>query len=212
MICFCFLTCNSVLADSHKKSKTILNLLPGTSWQWQLSGDLDTSLNVEMYDIDLFNTSSMTINKLHQKKIIVICYFSAGTWENFRPDKDKYPVTAIGKPMQDWKDENWLDIRQIEILAPIIQARLDLAVEKCCDGVEPDNIDGYTNNTGFPLTYDDQLKFNKWLAKIPVGEKIVECIGVCFLQFNEQGKIKRNEVYFDRTELLSEIYTLKKGT
>jgi len=51
---------------------------------------------------------------------------------------------------------------------------------------------------------------NKWLAKIPVGEKTIECIGVCFLQFDEQGKIKRNEVYFDRTELASEIYRLKK--
>jgi len=47
---------------------------------------------------------------------------------------------------------------------------------------------------------------NKWLAKIPVGKKTLECIGVCFLQFDEQGKIKRNEVYFDRSELLSEIY------
>ena len=51
---------------------------------------------------------------------------------------------------------------------------------------------------------------NKWLAKIPVGEKTVECIGVCFLQFDEQGKIRRNEVYFDRTELVSEIYRLEK--
>jgi len=51
---------------------------------------------------------------------------------------------------------------------------------------------------------------NKWLAKIPVGDKLIECIGVCFVQFDEQGKIRRNEVYFDRTELVSEIYKLKK--
>jgi len=51
---------------------------------------------------------------------------------------------------------------------------------------------------------------NKWFAKIPVGEKIIKCIGVCFLQFNGQGKIKRNEVYFDRTELVSEIYKLRE--
>jgi len=53
---------------------------------------------------------------------------------------------------------------------------------------------------------------NKWLAKIPVGEKTIECVGVCFLQFDSQGKIRRNEVYFDRTELVSEIYKLKKTT
>jgi len=51
---------------------------------------------------------------------------------------------------------------------------------------------------------------NKWLAEIPVGEKIIKCIGVCFVQFDDQGKIKRNEVYFDRTELVAEIYKLRK--
>lgn len=52
---------------------------------------------------------------------------------------------------------------------------------------------------------------NKWLAKIPVGPKVVECIGVCFVQFDSQGKIKRNEVYFDRSELISEIYKHNKS-
>lgn len=49
---------------------------------------------------------------------------------------------------------------------------------------------------------------NKWLAKIPVGEKIIECIGLCFVQFDEKGKIRRNEVYFDRTALISAISNL----
>ena len=51
---------------------------------------------------------------------------------------------------------------------------------------------------------------NKWLATIPVGTKTIECVGVCFLQFDERGKIKRNEVYFDRTELVSAIYKLQR--
>lgn len=50
---------------------------------------------------------------------------------------------------------------------------------------------------------------NKWLAKIPVGEKILEVIGVCFVQFDDQGLIKRNEVYFDRSEMLAAIANLK---
>ena len=44
-------------------------------------------------------------------------------------------------------------------------ARLDLAVSKGCDGVEPDNVDGYANDSGFPLTGDDQLRYNRWLAR-----------------------------------------------
>ncbi len=145
--------------------KHVLQLPPGTSWQWQLSGNIDTSLDVDMYDIDLFNTPASVIKELHDKKRIVICYFSAGTWENWRQDKDKFPKQVMGKTMKDWKDEKWLDIRQIKLLAPIMQARLDLAVEKCCDGVEPDNVDGYINQTGFLLKYDDQIKYNKWLAE-----------------------------------------------
>lgn len=45
-----------------------------------------------------------------------------------------------------------------------------------------------------------------------MGEKTIDVIGVCFVQFDKQGKIQRNEVYFDRTELVSEIYKLKKKT
>ncbi|MFQ5398380.1 MAG: endo alpha-1,4 polygalactosaminidase [Anaerolineae bacterium] len=52
---------------------------PGPSWQWQLSGPIDASLNAEMYDIDLFDTPEAVIEELHRKGRIVICYFSAGS-------------------------------------------------------------------------------------------------------------------------------------
>jgi hypothetical protein len=45
-----------------------------------------------------------------------------------------------------------------------MQARLDLAVTKNCDGVEPDNVDAYSNNSGFNLTAADQLDYNRFLA------------------------------------------------
>ena len=47
---------------------------------------------------------------------------------------------------------------------------------------------------------------NKWHATIPVREKVIECIGVCLVQFDSETLIKRNEVYFDRTELVREIW------
>ena len=53
---------------------------------------------------------------------------------------------------------------------------------------------------------------NKWLAEIPVGKKVVKCIGVCFVQFNDEGKIKRNEVYFDRSTLIAEIVRYNKSS
>jgi hypothetical protein len=51
---------------------------------------------------------------------------------------------------------------------------------------------------------------NKWLARIPIGDKIIECIGVCFVQFDDRGKIRRNEVYFDRTQMMLEMSRLRQ--
>ena len=137
---------------------------PGTSWQWQLSGTIDTTVNVTMYDVDLFDTSQAVIDQLHTDGRIVICYFSAGSWEEWRADAAAFPQAVIGDPLEGWPGEKWLDIRQIDALAPLMTARLETAVAKQCDGVEPDNVDGYTNETGFPLTYQDQIDFNKWLS------------------------------------------------
>jgi len=50
---------------------------------------------------------------------------------------------------------------------------------------------------------------NKWLARIPVGTKTLEVVGVCLVQLDAAGKIRRNEVYFDRTELLAQIARYK---
>ena len=137
---------------------------PGTTWQWQLSGSIDTSYDVEMYDIDLFETPPQVIEQLQDAERVVICYFSAGSWEDWRPDAGDFPPTLVGEPLPGWPGERWLDIRQVEGLAPIMTARLDLAQDKGCDGVEPDNVDGYQNNSGFPLEYADQLSYNRWLA------------------------------------------------
>jgi hypothetical protein len=52
---------------------------------------------------------------------------------------------------------------------------------------------------------------NRLEARIPVGDKIVECSALCFLQFNERGKVKRNEIYFDRTELIKEINKFRQS-
>ncbi|PKN19997.1 MAG: hypothetical protein CVU71_06435 [Deltaproteobacteria bacterium HGW-Deltaproteobacteria-6] len=64
----------------------------------------------------------------------------------------------------------------------------------------------WTQIEGIPM--EDGF-LNKWLAKIPVGPLTLDVVGVCFVQLNGEGKIRRNEVYFDRSGLLSEIARLK---
>jgi hypothetical protein len=138
---------------------------PGTRWQWQLTGlPVDLSVDAEAYDLDLFETDGGTIAALHARNARVICYLSAGSWEDWRPDAGAFPPEVIGREYTGWPGERWLDVRRIDRLAPIMTARLELCRDKGFDAVEPDNIDGYTNDTGFPITKEDQLRYNRWLA------------------------------------------------
>ena len=133
------------------------------TWQWQLTGVINTGYDVEIYDVDLFDTPSATLRSLHGEGRRVLCYFSAGTAEDWRPDYGDFEACALGDAVDGWPGEVWLDIRS-QTVVDVMSARLDLAVERGCDGVEPDNVDGYTNDPGFPLSPSDQLAFNKWLA------------------------------------------------
>lgn len=136
---------------------------PRTTWQWQILEPIDTSFDVAMYDIDLFDAPPAKINELKLKKRVVICYFSAGSYEDGRPDAAQFPAEVLGNSLAGWSGERWLDTRNPKVRA-LMKARLDLAVQKGCDGVEPDNVDGYRNNPGFSLTAATQLDYNRFLA------------------------------------------------
>jgi hypothetical protein len=135
-----------------------------TSWQIQYSGTIDTGLDVQVYNLDGFETSAATVKALHARGIRVMCYFSAGSWENWRPDAAKFPVSVRGKALDGWPGENWLDIRQRSVLLPLMKARMELCKTKGFDGLDPDNVNGYENDSGFPLSAADQLAYNRALA------------------------------------------------
>jgi endo-alpha-1,4-polygalactosaminidase (GH114 family) len=138
---------------------------PGLTWQWHLSDPpVDTSVDAQVYDIDLFDNDAPVIQELHNQGRKVICYISVGSWEDWRPDAGEFPAEVLGDDYDGWPGEKWLDIRRIDLLAPIMRARLDLCKARGFDGVEPDNIEIYDNDTGFPLTYQDQLNYARWLA------------------------------------------------
>ncbi|MEP1123514.1 MAG: endo alpha-1,4 polygalactosaminidase [Ilumatobacter sp.] len=136
----------------------------GATWQLQLQGDVDTSHDADVYDIDLFDVPVETIDALHTDGRTVICYFSAGSWEQWRDDADGFADDAIGEPLVGWEGERWFDIRHDSVRDGLV-ARMDLAVTKGCDGVDPDNVTGYDTDTGYDLTADDQLDFNRFLAR-----------------------------------------------
>ncbi|KAL3457851.1 glycoside hydrolase superfamily [Aspergillus heterothallicus] len=137
----------------------------GTSWQIVLKYALnDTSVDVPVYDIDLFDNPVSTINELHDLDRKVICYFSAGTYEDWRQDASDFPSEDIGDNLDEWEGESWVNISSSAIRDIMIQ-RLDLAQEKGCDGVDPDNVDGYDNQNGLGLTQDDSIDYMRFLAR-----------------------------------------------
>ncbi|WP_030327199.1 endo alpha-1,4 polygalactosaminidase [Streptomyces sp. NRRL B-3229] len=138
---------------------------PGTAWQWQLTGRIDTSVDVPVYDVDGFDQSKALVSALHDKGRKVICYLSTGAFEDWRPDAGKFPRSVIGRG-NGWEGERWLDIRATDVLEPLMAHRLDMCREKGFDAVEPDNMDGYKNRTGFPLTAADQLRYNRLIARL----------------------------------------------
>ncbi|NYT64925.1 endo alpha-1,4 polygalactosaminidase [Alcaligenaceae bacterium] len=135
----------------------------GDTWQWQLSGDLNTSYTARVYDVDLFDTPTHTIHALQAAGKKVVCYFSAGSSENWRPDFQRFLPSDLGKNLDEWMGEQWLDTRSVNV-REIIKSRLLLAVQKGCNAVEPDNVDAYANKSGWPLTAHTQLEYNIFLA------------------------------------------------
>ena len=134
---------------------------PGTSWQWQLSGSLDSSFDVMVYDIDLFETTPEQIAQLHAQQRKVICYFDTA-YEPGRPDSAALAAYR-GNAVDGWPGQYWLDIRA-QAVVDVMLARLDLARSKHCDAVEADDIDARSNDPGFPITASDQQAFISNLA------------------------------------------------
>lgn len=138
---------------------------PGLTWQWHLSEPpVDTSVEAQVFDIDLFDNNSSVVKDLHDRRRKVIGYISVGSWEDWRPDAGRFPADVLGKDYEGWPGEKWLDIRRIDRLGPIMLARLDLIKAKGFDAIEPDNIEIHDNDTSFPISYADQLAYARWLA------------------------------------------------
>jgi hypothetical protein len=169
----------TVAAPAHARWRPSV----GVPWQWQLSDRLDLSIDAPVYDVDGFETRARTVSRLHSRGRHVVCYVSAGSWEEWRPDADRFPSEVIGQELDGWPGERWLDIRHLDVLRPIMRDRIAMCRRKGFDAVEPDNIDGYTNESGLPLTADDQLRYNRWLARAAHDE------GLSIALKNDPGQV-----------------------
>ncbi len=159
-------------------------------WQWQLQGTIDTTVDASLFDIDGFDSTRALVTTLHDQGDAVVCYISAGSWENWRRDADRFPESVKGNS-NGWPGEKWLDVREIGVLRPIMESRLDMCAAKGFDAVEFDNVDGYQNDSGFPLTGADQARYNVFLANQAHRR------GMSAVLKNDVGQVKLLLPYFD---------------
>jgi hypothetical protein len=128
-----------------------------------------------VYDIDLYEDSTVSgredvvaraaVAAIHRRGGVAVCYVDAGTWESWRPDAGRFPRAVLGRP-DGWPGERWLDIRQLGILLPIMEARARRCQRAGFQAIDWDNVDGFDNRTGFPLTAAEQLRYDRSLAGI----------------------------------------------
>lgn len=127
---------------------------PGLRFDAQFTRPFALDRPVDLLELDLFDTQPATIAALEARGVRLACYVNAGAFEDWRPDASAYPAVLLGKNYAGWPGERWVDIR-----------RLDLSRAEGFDTVEADNVNGFENDTGFPLDRTDQLRFNRWLAR-----------------------------------------------
>jgi hypothetical protein len=161
----------------------------GLTWYWQLQGALRGE-PAQAYDIDGFDTSRATVTKLHAQGKHVICYIDAGTWEKWRADAGSFPRRILGRP-NGWPGERWLDIRKLRVLEPIMIKRFKMCRRKGFDALEPDNIDGWENSTGFAISGAQQLTYNEWIART------AHRLGLAVFQKNDPEQTSTLQPFFD---------------
>ncbi|KAL5409156.1 hypothetical protein PMIN03_006087 [Paraphaeosphaeria minitans] len=120
--------------------------------------------NTGIYEIDMFWTPAETVTTMKQLGQRTICYFSAATAETWRSDYKDFDKKDLGLELPDWPGERYLDIRRDNVLK-VIKKRIDVAANKGCDAIEPDNVDVYSNDNGFtpPIVPSDTISY---LSKI----------------------------------------------
>ncbi|RMZ66558.1 endo alpha-14 polygalactosaminidase precursor [Pyrenophora seminiperda CCB06] len=96
------------------------------------------STDAQVWDVDLFDTPPTTISALKAAGKIVICYFSAGTAEDWRDDYRDFATADMGKALPDWPNEKWVRTGS-ESVRNIMEKRIKLAADKGCDAIDPDN-------------------------------------------------------------------------
>lgn len=155
------------IAETKAVAATWWQPVPGVSFDWVLDNiTTKDTFSAEVVDVDAFETSKATVDALHAKGKKVIAYISAGTLENDRPDGNLLPKEVVGKVYPEWPEERWVDISKLDKVKPWLISRFTMIKQKGFDAIEPDNLDGYENETGFNISATDAKNYCLYMIEL----------------------------------------------
>ncbi len=96
----------------------------------------------------------------------------------------------IGRPVWGDYSHRWVDIRNTGV-RDLMASRIELAASIGCDAVDVSYLELWYQNTGFFITYGDQLSFNRFLADTAHG------IGLAIALHNTSQQINDLVGWFD---------------
>jgi len=139
-----------------------------STWQWVLASPPTTlPAGISWVDVDGFDNTAAQIAAWHAQGLHAVCYIDVGTWENWRPDASLFPRQLKGRN-NGWPGEKWLNTSPAgpyyATLQRLMTARFKMCAAKGFDAVEPDNMDGSENTTGFRITNAHQIAYDEWVA------------------------------------------------
>ncbi|WP_051717291.1 endo alpha-1,4 polygalactosaminidase [Streptomyces megasporus] len=98
-------------------------------------------------------------------------WVNADAWEDFRPDRDAYPPSVLGRG-NGRPGERRVDIRRLDVLRPILAARMDMCAEKGFDAVDPDLLKNDLDQIPAPVD-DFDFAVNEKCAEFDECAKLV---------------------------------------
>jgi hypothetical protein len=151
---------------------------PGTGslpWQWEIDHEIvmtqasDAGTNSKtytgaaaahptVYDVDGFDNTAADVASIHSAGAKAICYIEVGALENYRSDYSSFPASVIGKGMQGYSAEKYININSPTVLS-LIENRIAMCHSKGFDAVEPDIDDSYTDSTGFTISETNEVQY-----------------------------------------------------
>lgn len=175
------------------------------SFAVQYHGELVVK-KVDYHFVDGFGFPATDIVKIKNQGAKAFCYFSS-QYEDWRPDAKDFPKKDIGKGLDGWKGESWVNVKSDAIKA-IMLKRFDLAKSKGCDGVDLDNVDFYTHDSGFKFSINDGIEYVTFLCSeahkrgmlfnLKNGLKMIKSLEACVDTFQNEECMDYDECdYYD---------------